>query len=156
LADPRLRVHIATPAGHAVCYAAPTVRTFSRSAGTDPLAGLGPELTSRTPDLEQAVARARTLRRPEDPLVDVLLDQRVSAGIGNIFSNEAPLRAGLTPLTPLRALTDEELEGLLALTSRMLERSARLGRRAGTGTPEGGFAVYRRWRRPCRRCGTPI
>lgn len=45
---------------------------------------LGPDLLATALDTERIVARARTLLGPDTPLVDVLLDQRVAAGIGNV------------------------------------------------------------------------
>jgi formamidopyrimidine-DNA glycosylase len=99
------------------------------------------------------------------PLKSVLLDQRVVAGIGNIYADEALWRARLNPLRPANGLTPVDV--------RRLHRAIRTALRAGVerqgatlrdyAAPDGSagemqqeFRVYGRDGEPCPRCGTPI
>lgn len=156
LADPRLRVHITTAAGSALCFAAPTIQTFLRSAAVTPVSGLGPDLTAEGPDIDLAVARARRLRRGGDQLVDVLLDQDVASGIGNVFKSESLHVARLHPFLRLDQVDDDRLAALYATAASQLNRSVLAAGTPRTTTPHGGYFVYRRWRQPCRRCQMPI
>jgi formamidopyrimidine-DNA glycosylase len=118
---------------------------------------LGPRFTSRW--LETQLARRRA------PLKAVLLDQRVCAGLGNIYADEALWRARLSPLRPAHAVGREETRRLV----REIRRTLRIGiaRQGSTlrdyAAPDGSsgamqeeFSVYGRAGEPCRRCGTPI
>ncbi len=136
-----------------VCFQAPVVETYHRAVGEPPaLAALGPDLTATDPDLDAAVARARQVE-PATSIADVLLDQRVAAGIGNVYKSDVCFLHGLHPFTPVAELTDDELRRLFATAHRLLVANLQ---RSGRVTYEGGLAVYGRQRRPCRRCGTPV
>jgi endonuclease-8 len=85
---------------------------------------------------------------PSRDLGDALLDQRLVAGIGNLWKAEGLWRVRLSPWLKVRDTTDDELRGLLAETSALMRASvagARPDRR-----------VYRRGGRPCPRCGERI
>jgi formamidopyrimidine-DNA glycosylase len=118
---------------------------------------LGPRFTAEWLGSRLAVRRA--------PVKAVLLDQRVVAGLGNIYADEALWRARVSPLLPGHDLDVDEI--------RRLQRAIRAALRAGIErqgstlseyrTPEGGrgamqeeFRVYGRDGLPCRRCGTTI
>ena len=90
------------------------------------------------------------LRRehPSRELGDALLDQRLIAGIGNVWRTEALWRARLSPWLRLGDASDDELEGVLREAARLMRASLENGR--------GERAVYRRAGRPCPRCGEPI
>ena len=138
----------------AVCFQAPVVETYHRAAGEPaPLATLGPDLTAPTPDLVAAVARAETLSAPDTEIAEVLLDQRVAAGIGNVYKSEVLFLHGIDPFTPVGALDPAELTQLYRTAHELLR--ANLGR-ARRATYRGGLAVYRRAGQPCPRCGTPV
>jgi formamidopyrimidine-DNA glycosylase len=95
----------------------------------------------------------------------VLLDQRVVAGLGNIYADEALWRARVSPLLPAQDLDADQV--------RRLQRAIRAALRTGIErqgstlseyrTPDGSagamqeeFRVYGRDGLPCRRCGTTI
>lgn len=132
-------------------------------AGHDPrrlaaVAAMGPDLASDT--LDPAGAAGCLRAAGPRPIADVLLDQRVVAGIGNVYRSELLFLANLDPATPAQALTDADRARLITLAARLLRANARpgAGRRVTTGRLSPGEAlwVYQRTGRPCRRCGTPI
>jgi formamidopyrimidine-DNA glycosylase len=97
--------------------------------------------------MQQAFAR-RTA-----PVKSVLLDQRVIAGLGNIYAAEALWRAKLDPRAPASSLGARELARLRDAILRVVERAT------GTRYSEARSArldVYDREGRKCRRCGTAI
>jgi endonuclease-8 len=108
---------------------------------------LGPDILADPPDLAGMVANLRREHQRRE-LGDALLDQRLVAGIGNVWKAESLWRAELSPWLRLEHVTDDELE-------RVLGEAARLMRAALDG-PGGRRVVYKRAGRPCARCGTPI
>ena len=84
---------------------------------------------------------------------DVLLDQRVAAGIGNVYKSDVCFLHGLHPFTPAGEVGDDELRRLFTTAHRLLVANLA---RSGRVTCQGGLAVYGRQGRPCRRCGTPV
>ncbi len=108
---------------------------------------LGPDILAEPPDLTGMVARLRGGHQGRE-LGDALLDQRLVAGIGNVWKAESLWRAQLSPWLRLDQVSDEEL-------LRVLGEAARLMRAALDG--KGGKRVaYRRAGRPCPRCSAPI
>ena len=141
----------------AVCFNAPVVELL-RPGGErhhPALAGLGPDVLAAEFDADEARRRARS-RPAELALGELLLDQRVVAGIGNIWRCEALFVEGHHPWTPQASLADDELDALLA-TARRLMQASTAGRRPPPrpGTQPERW-VYRRQGRPCRRCGTLV
>lgn len=128
------------------------------------LALLGPDLLDPAFDAGEALRRLRA--HPDEPIADVVLNQRVIAGIGNVFKSEVLFAARVHPHTLVRALTDHELTLLLEVARQQLQtnvtpRSRTFapapGRRTtGSLSPSKGLWVYGRAGEPCRRCGTPI
>jgi len=92
-----------------------------------------------------------------------LTDQRVIAGIGNAYSDEIFLRAGLSPFKRAGQLKSEEIERLHRSTQRVLsEWIERLGTEAGETFPRNvtafhkAMAVHGKYRSPCPVCETPV
>ena len=138
----------------AVCFQAPVVETYHRAAGEPlPLAGLGPDLTAPDPDLAAAVERVATIAEPATEIADVLLDQRIASGIGNVYKSEVLFLHRLDPFTPVADVPADRLRTIL-LTSHQLLRANLDGHRRVTY--RGGVAVYGRAGQPCPRCGTPV
>jgi endonuclease-8 len=119
---------------------------------------LGPDLLS--PALDVAAVATRLGAEGARAIGDVLLDQRVAAGIGNVFRSELLFLAGVHPRTPAGALSVERCAALVQRAVVLLRANARVGagRRVTTGRLAPGEAlwVYQRTTAPCRRCGTPI
>jgi endonuclease-8 len=108
---------------------------------------LGPDILDVPPDLDAMVARFRA----EDPartVGDALLDQRLVAGIGNVWKAEALWAARVSPWRPLRETPDDELRAVLGSAAELMRASVD-GRRPKR-------RVYRRAGRPCPRCGEVI
>jgi formamidopyrimidine-DNA glycosylase len=122
-------------------------------AGTDPLPLLGPEATDRA--FTAAVLR-RALASKRGPIKPALLDQRVVAGLGNIYAAEALWYAKLSPRAAAASLGPRELTRLVNGIRRTLREASRLPGRYTDGDPEGRLAVYGREGEPCKRCRTPI
>jgi endonuclease-8 len=110
-------------------------------------ARLGPDLLAETTRVEVVVSRLRAAE-PRRLLGDVLVDQRVVSGIGNVWLAELLWQARLSPWLPLGEATDEELAAGLGWA-----RAAMLASVGGIRSPR---AVYRRSGRACPRCGAPI
>jgi endonuclease-8 len=107
---------------------------------------LGPDILARPPDLERMVANLR--RDQSRELGDALLDQRVVAGIGNVWKAEALWLARVSPWRRVAETSDDEARAILEAAHELMTASVE-GRRERR-------AVYGRAARGCRRCGTAI
>lgn len=101
------------------------------------------------------------------PIKALLLDQRLMAGLGNIYADEVLHRAGIDPRRPAGTLGPIEVEALAAAVGPILERALADG---GTSLDDlayllpdgrageyvGRLAVYGRADEACRTCGTPV
>lgn len=126
---------------------------FARSHGPDALV-IGRD------DLAARLARTSRGIKP------TLLDQKVLAGIGNIYADEILFRAGLHPERPASSLSRAEVGRLHGAIRPVLELAIALEGSSFDGdyrTPtdqEGGYLasawVHRRKGEPCRVCGGPI
>jgi len=115
---------------------------------SDPrLRALGPDVLAPEFDAQAGVA---ALRRPNQSrqVGEVLLDQRVLAGIGNIYKCEGCWSARVDPWLPLSELTDDDVRRLVIETAALMRYGLETGR-----TPR---SIYRRAGQPCPRCGSPI
>jgi endonuclease-8 len=151
----KARVILGTEHAVAVCFAAPSVELAPTERVLAGLQRLGPDLTGDAPDVAEAVRRARSATAPT--LADLLLDQHVAAGIGNVFKSEVLFLAGLHPDTPPGDLDDAALTAIYDRAARLLRGNVGSGRRTTTGSrARERHWVYGRGGRPCRRCGTAI
>lgn len=136
----------------AVCFSAPVVR-LTTTPGTG---HLGPDLCTPDADLSEVVRRMGAVPEPGTTLADVLLDQRICAGVGNVYKSEVCFVCGVHPLTPIEMVDPALRRRLAATAQRLLRANLGAGRRTTVPGPPGTLAVYGRARLPCRRCGTPI
>ena len=120
------------------------VLELARGAGTS---RLGPDILAEPPDLDWVLERLRA-EPQERELGDALLDQRLVAGIGNLWRAESLWDARVSPWRTLAGASDDEVLAVLAAAHRLM-------RAAVEGTRPLRH-VYRRAGRACRRCGTPI
>jgi endonuclease VIII len=107
---------------------------------------LGPDILGEPPDYETMLARLRG--EPERELGDALLDQRLVAGIGNLWKAEALWEARVSPWRRLEEIDDSELRAVLEAAHTLMRTSVE-GRRLARH-------VYRRVGRTCPRCGGRI
>jgi endonuclease-8 len=98
-----------------------------------------------------------------------LLDQRVLAGVGNVYKSEVCFLEGLSPFRRVATLSDEQGRRLIATARRLLAANVRedsddrivtyQGRKRRTtraSDPGENYWVYGRKNEACRRCGTAI
>jgi formamidopyrimidine-DNA glycosylase len=126
------------------------------------LKGLGPEPFGN--DFNEAYLVAR-LRGRAAPVKALLLDQRVLAGLGNIYVCEALFRAGIAPERAGGSLGDGDAARLVAAISAVLTEAIAAGgstlrdyrRLSGDGGWfQHDFAVYGRAGEPCSACARPV
>ncbi|MGE5361837.1 MAG: DNA-formamidopyrimidine glycosylase family protein [Bacteroidales bacterium] len=157
-----MRVVIETDEWVAVGFNVP-VAEFLRTrdlARHHELARLGPDLLADEFDEQAITARLRTIGGGR-PVGDALLDQRIMAGVGNVYKSEALFVCGIEPWKAVSALSDEQASYLVRTSRDLLKANvaptARGARRTTRAlNPESRLWVYGRGGRPCRRCGTPI
>jgi endonuclease-8 len=131
-----------TPAGDAVIHH-PSRYAVQRTA----LVRLrsGPDLLGDF-DEDEYLRRARLVDRPVGEMV---MDQRVLAGIGNIVKSETLWRTRTNPFTPVSSLDDDALREIARVAAGVL----REGVAAKGPLPR---SIYKQSGRPCPRCRTPI
>jgi len=145
------RVVLEVPGFVAVCFAAPDVALTRRDrVGTG---HLGPDLCDPAPELDAVVVRAAAGTRATTAIGEVLLDQRVAAGIGNVYKSETLFLERIDPTAPVDALTPAQLRAVFARAHRLLRGN--LGPAPRRTVPQ-GLAVYRRTGKPCFTCGASI
>ena len=125
------------------------------------LARLGPDLAD--PAFDPAAALARIQSHGGEPIADVLLNQRVLAGIGNVLKSEILFVAGVRPFGRTSELSRARLEHILEVARQLMAMNATTDPASGRGRrttrsidPARNLWVYGRRGRPCRRCGSPI
>jgi endonuclease-8 len=107
---------------------------------------LGPDVLAASFDPDAAAAR---IRRGGDRLLgEALQDQRLVAGIGNMWMSEALWAVGISPWARVGDVSDETLREAVSAARRLMQGSLDGGRP--------GRNVYRRAGRPCVRCGTIV
>jgi endonuclease-8 len=131
----------------AVQFGGPTMRllTADRVRCDPQLVRLGPDVLA--PDFDPEAVAPALRSDPSRGIGDALLDQRLLAGVGNIFKSEACFAARIDPWRPAGDLSDAELVAVLLAAREEMVDAVESGRKT--------FAVYRR-RGPCPNCGGPI
>ncbi|WP_018504622.1 DNA-formamidopyrimidine glycosylase family protein [Parafrankia discariae] len=150
----QVRVVLVTAEQVAVGYRLPVVEILPTEQEDRVVGHLGPDVLGVDWDLDRAVANLRA--EPTREIGSALLDQRLLAGLGNIWRTEACFLAGVSPWTPVGEVGD--LEGLVRRAQAMIRAGARGGHQVTTGSARPGEQhwVYGRAGRPCRRCGTLV
>jgi endonuclease-8 len=129
------------------------------------LSSLGPDPLAETFDRNEAIRRLRA--KPLLPIGEALLNQRLLAGLGNVFKSEVLFSCGVNPFVAVSTLDDDRLANLVDAGRKLLSSNVRgdasglapgPGHRRTTGRDDPGERLwaYGRARLPCRRCGTAI
>ena len=159
-----MRIVVATADFEAVAFTVPVAEFLesAKEARQEDLRHMGPDLLAASFDEDEALRRVREYHSEE--IADVLLNQRVVAGIGNIYKCETLFLCGVDPFTTAGTLDDDVIRRLLRTARKYLQANVRktsggivtyAGFRRERG--EGGrHYVYARSGRPCRKCGTSI
>ncbi len=126
------------------------------------LARLGPDLLAEPPNIDEMVRRALVAAHAGREIADVLLDQRIAAGIGNIYKSETLFERHVHPRTRVGQLTEPEIRALYETAAKLMRLNLLTRRRTAVPLkrrPEPSsqrFFVYHRGGEPCLDCGTPI
>ncbi|MGV0872960.1 endonuclease VIII Nei2 [Mycolicibacterium sp. XJ879] len=150
----RIRIILETRDVQAVGIDLGVLEVLDREQDTDVVAHLGPDLLGD--DWDPQVARRNLTADPDRRLSEALLDQRVMAGVGNVYCNELCYVTGYLPTTPVKRVHDPLRMVQRARDMLWLNRSR--WNRTTTGDTRRGnqLWVYGRGGEPCRRCATPI
>jgi endonuclease-8 len=140
-----------------------TARTLERF---NAVSGLGPDVLGNQFAADDAAVRL--LEHGGEEIGNVLLNQRVLAGVGNVFKSEICFACGVNPFRKVASLRPQEIDCLLATARRFLQANVidgasdaivtytGLRRTTGSSNPAARLWVYRRSGSECRRCGTTI
>jgi endonuclease VIII len=152
--DHRTRIILEAGPVRAVGIDLGVLEVLDRDHDTDVVAHLGPDLLGQ--DWDAHVAAANLAARPDRPIAEALLDQRVLAGIGNVYCNELCFVSGHLPTAPVSAVADARR--LVSRARDMLWANRLRWNRCTTGDTRPGrqLWVYGRAGQGCRRCGTRI
>jgi endonuclease VIII len=173
----RMRVVIRTGDWEAVAFNVPiaefhTARSLERSSQVPKL---GPDILSDGFTVESGVARlvAYARENPEAEIAVVLLNQRVLAGLGNVYKSEVAFAAGVNPFRAMKTITRREMETMVEVAQRYMKANVVDGASSlpggeGIVTYSGNrrtthamdreerLWVYRRQGQECRRCGAAV
>jgi endonuclease-8 len=150
--DWQVRALLETDQWQAVGYRLPVVQLLETRREADVVGHLGPDLLGA--DWDAAESTRRLAADPDREIGLALLDQRVMAGLGNLYRTELCFLHSVTPWTRVGDLPD--LEAWPALAHRLLvsnrDRAAQVTTgRAGRGSQHWVFERSR-----CLRCGAPV
>ena len=161
-----MRIVVATDEYVAVGFDVPVAEFLRpRDLQRHPQLGrLGPDLLSDAFDETAAVARLKATA--DRAIGEALLDQRVMAGVGNVFKCEILFLCSVHPFRRVATLSDEDAQRLVrgarellranVAEHRMPEAVRAYRRTTRFANPQARLWVYGRSGQPCRRCGTPI
>lgn len=148
----QIRAVIRMEAAAAVGYRLTHLDVLSPSEAAQRLAHLGPDLLGA--DWDPGIALANLQARPSAQIGSALLDQRVLAGIGNVYKSELCALARVNPWTLVAEVP--EVPSILANAHELLMANRQRSMRVTTGDPRRPLWVYGRHGQPCRVCGTSI
>lgn len=153
---PEHKVRILLEAGHIAAAGIDlgVLEILDREHDMDAVAHLGPDLLG--PDWDASRAAANLTANPDRPIAAALLDQRVMAGVGNVYCNELCFLFGRLPTSPVSTLPDPLRVAIKAREMLWANRLRWTRTTTGNTRPNQQLWVYGRGGEPCRRCRTPI
>ncbi len=170
----RSRMRVAMTCGdlQAVAFNVPiaefhTARSLARSSQVPKL---GVDVLGDEYSVEAGVKAMREYgaAHPEAEIAVVLLNQRVMAGLGNVYKSEVAFAAGVNPFRQMRTITEREMEVMAEFAQKYMRANVVDGMGDGIVTYAGNrrttrsmnagdrLWVYRRQGEECRRCGASI
>ena len=168
----RMRVVIKTADWEAVAFNVPIAEFYSARSleRSSQVPKLGPDILSEQFTVEGGVGRLIEYGRenPDAEIGVVLLNQRVMAGLGNVYKSEVAFAAGVNPFRAMRTITRREMEVMVDVAQRYMKANVVDGKGEGIVTYSGNrrtthamdreerLWVYRRRGQECRRCGATI
>jgi endonuclease VIII len=153
----QMRVAVSVPGWVAVCFNAPVIETYRQfDRHRHPGFGRrGPDLAKPGADLARCVESMLDYDEPETPIAEVLLDQRVAGGLGNVFRSEVLWSCAVHPLARVGSLSEADIVQLVNAASRLLRTHLRLVPAPGPNVG-GNLAVYGRCGQRCSRCADTV
>ncbi len=148
----QIRAVLATATWSAIGYRLPILELFETKEEAAHVGHLGPDPLGHDWDADEALRRLTV--DPSRSISDALLDQRIIAGVGNVWRCELCFLRGLDPWMPVGDVP--EPQRLIDLIKRGFEANRGTGDHITTGDPRAPHYVYGRGGQPCRRCRTPI
>jgi endonuclease-8 len=167
-----MRVVVRTEEWEAVAFNVPvaefhTARSLERNSQVPKL---GPDVLAGEFTVQMGVARLEAYARehPEAEVGVVLLNQRVIAGLGNVYKSEVAFAAGVNPWRAMRTVTRTEMEKMVEFSLRYMRANVIDGKGDGIVTYAGNrrttrsmskeerLWVYGRQGQECRRCGAVV
>ena len=168
----RMRVVIKTTDWEAVAFNVPIAEFYSARSldKSSQVPRLGPDILSEEFTVEGGVSRLIEYGRenPDAEIGVVLLNQRVMAGLGNVYKSEVAFAAGVNPFRAMRTITKREMEMVVDFAQRYMKSNVAEGTGVGIVTRSGNrqtthamdreerLWVYRRQGQECRRCGAAV
>jgi endonuclease-8 len=163
-----MRAVIATAEFEAVAFNVQVAKFYSerRLERNSEIPKLGPDLLGA--EFAADEAKARLLSHDDEEIANVLLNQQVMAGLGNVYKSEVLFACGVHPFRRVRMVTHAEVDCILERARRFLEANVKDGAGGGMVTytglrrttraddPGARLWVYRRQGKECRRCGATI
>ncbi len=163
-----MRAVIATTDYEVVAFNVPVAKFYTahRLERSSTIPKLGPDLLGA--EFAADEAKARLLAHGDAEIANVLLNQRVMAGLGNVYKSEVLFACGVHPFRRVNTLTRAEVDCILDRARGFLKANVKDGGDGGMVTytglrrttraadPGARLWVYRRQGKECRRCGTAI
>jgi endonuclease VIII len=152
--DHEIRAVLKTAPWTAVGYRLGIVELLPTEREHEVVGHLGPDVLGDDWDADEVLRRMS--KEPKRTIAEVLLDQTIIAGPGNVYKSEVCFLRGVHPDTAVCDVTD--LPALVDLVKRLMEVNRTTGSQITTGMARPGQKqwVYGRGGRPCLRCGTLI
>jgi endonuclease VIII len=155
LRRPDVRAAVLTSAWSAVGLRLGMLDLVPTAREADLVGHLGPDVLG--PDWDPDLVAGR-LTASDRFVGDLLLDQRVLAGVGTFWASEILFLERVLPWTPASDLDPDRVRAMLERLHRLMETARRTGWQASTGIQRSGEEAYVHARsgRPCRRCGDTV
>jgi endonuclease-8 len=167
-----MRIVLEAEGWQAVAFNVPVAEfhTAASLARSTQIPSLGPDILSPlyTADIGLQRLEERAQSHPEDEIANVLLNQRILAGLGNVYKSEVCFAARVHPFRTMRTLTRDEMQQMADIAQRYMQANVLEGTGEGIVTYTGNrrtthaangedrLWVYGRRGKECRRCGATI